>query len=80
MKPMTAGPWLMARNFNECLWQGEHISKRKRNEKKYDFREILSHRDLHDLGFSGLAWTYDNKQKGDRNVRVRIGRAVACPD
>jgi hypothetical protein len=61
MKPMTAGPWLMAGDFNECLWQGEHISKRKTNEKKYDFREILSHRDLHHLGFSGLAWTYDNK-------------------
>lgn len=42
-----------------------------------DFREVLSHYDLHDLGFSGLPWTYNNNQAGDRNVRVRLDRAVA---
>jgi hypothetical protein len=44
-----------------------------------DFREVLSYCDLHDLGFSGLPWTYDNKQAGDRNVRVRLDQVVASP-
>jgi hypothetical protein len=81
IKPNATGPWLMAGDFNEALWQGEHFSKSRRNEKQMlEFREVLSHCDLHDLGFVGLPWTFDNKQKGDRNVRVRLDRAVACPE
>jgi hypothetical protein len=44
-----------------------------------DFREVLSYCDLHDTGFIGTPWTSDNKQKGDRNVKVRLDRAVASP-
>lgn len=32
---------------------------------------------LHDIGFQGLPWTYDNKQSRQRNVKVRLDRAVA---
>jgi hypothetical protein len=42
-----------------------------------DFREVLSYCDLHDLGFFCLPWTYNNKQAGERNVKVRLDRAVA---
>jgi hypothetical protein len=81
LKPSANGPWMMTGDFNEALWQGEHFSKTKRNERQMlQFREVLSFCDLHDLGFSGLPWTFDNKQKGDRNVRVRLDRAVACQD
>ena len=45
-----------------------------------DFREVLSHCDLHDLGFSGLPWTYNNNQGGSRNVRVRLDCSVANTD
>jgi hypothetical protein len=44
-----------------------------------NFCEVLSHCDLHDVGFTGLPWTYDNKQSGDHNVQVRLGRVVATP-
>jgi hypothetical protein len=44
-----------------------------------NFREALSFYDLHDIGFLGSPCTFDNKQKGDRNVRVRLDRAVATP-
>ena len=30
-------------------------------------------------GFQGVPWTYDNKQDGFKNVKVRLDRAVACP-
>jgi exonuclease III len=80
IKPMMNLPWLMLGDFNETMWQCEHLSKKKRNEKQMlDFREVLSHCDLHDLGFSGTPWTFDNKQKGKDNVKVRLDRAVANP-
>jgi hypothetical protein len=42
-------------DFNEAMWQYEHFSATPRSEKQMmDFREVLSHCDLHDLGFSGL--------------------------
>jgi exonuclease III len=67
-------------DFNEAMWQEEHFSNTARSERlMMDFREVLSHCDLHDIGFIGAPWTYDNKRKGDRNVKVRLDRAVATP-
>jgi hypothetical protein len=55
-------PWLMAGDFTEAMWQHEHISATRRNEKQMeDFRNALSDCNLHDLGFLGLPWTYNNK-------------------
>jgi exonuclease III len=81
LKPMLDIPWLMVGDFNEAMWQEEHFSVRKRGEKQMrDFRETLSFCDLHDLGFVGKPWTFDNKQWGPKNVRVRLDRVVACPN
>jgi hypothetical protein len=33
IKPAANGPWMMIGDFNEALWQGEHFSKTKRNER-----------------------------------------------
>ena len=72
------GPWMVIGDFNEAMWQYEHFSKTPRAERQMiDFREVLSHCDLHDLGFSGLPWTYNNNQGGNHNVRVRLDRSVA---
>jgi hypothetical protein len=74
-------PWLMVGDFNEAMWQHEHFSATRRNEQQMEnFRNTLSFCNLHDLGFSDLPWTYNNKQKGRKNVRVRLDRAVAYPD
>jgi hypothetical protein len=74
-------PWMMVGDFNEAMWQHEHMSATKRNERQMEmFREVLNHCNLYDLGFSGLPWTYNNKQKGNKNVKVRLDRAVACPN
>jgi endonuclease/exonuclease/phosphatase family metal-dependent hydrolase len=78
--PMSDKLWMMMGDFNEAMWEEEHYSNTRRSEKQMlDFREVLSHYDLHDLGFTGASWTFDNKQKGDRNVKVRIDWAVATP-
>jgi hypothetical protein len=64
IKPRSDRPWLMMGNFNEAMWQEEHFSLTRRSERLIlDFREILSHCDLHDIGFTGSPWTFDNKQK-----------------
>jgi hypothetical protein len=75
------GPWMLIGDFNETMWQYEHFSETPRPERQMmDFREVLSHCDLHDLGFTGLPWTYNNNQGGRRNVRVRLDRGVANTD
>jgi hypothetical protein len=69
----------MIGDFNEAMWSFEHVSNHRRPKKQMvDFREVLSYCDLHDIGFSGLPWTFDKKRKGGgNNVRVRLDRAVA---
>ena len=65
-------------DFNEALWQFEHFSESKRGERQMEaFRYVLADCGLFDLGFYGVPWTYDNKQSGLRNVRVRLDRVVA---
>jgi hypothetical protein len=58
-------PWLLIGDFNEVMWPFEHFSARRRPEKQMmDFRDTLTYCDVHDIGFSGMPWTYDNKQRG----------------
>jgi hypothetical protein len=72
--------WAMIGDFNECLWPSEHFSSSKRSQRQMiDFREILSHSDLHDLSFVGQPWTFNNKQAAGKNVKVRLDRMVASP-
>jgi hypothetical protein len=78
IKTNVADPWVVMGDFNEAMWQYEHFSNRKRGEKQMeDFRIVLDECDLHDLGFAGLPWTFDNKRGGQRNVKVRLDRVVA---
>lgn len=71
---------MMMGDFNEVMWPFEHFSSRRRaNRQMIDFREVLSHCDVQDLGFMGVPWTHDNKQRGDHNVKVRLDQAVASP-
>ena len=80
VKSLGFGPLFLVGDFNEVMWQHEHFSRHKRSSKLMaNFREILSECNLFDLRFHGLPWTYDNKQEGNRNVKVRLDRAVACP-
>jgi hypothetical protein len=76
-----SGPWMLMEDFNEAMWQHEHFSETPRADRQVmDFREAHSHCDLHDLGFSGLPWTYNNNQARRCNVRVCLDRGVANTD
>lgn len=73
-----SAPWLMIGDSNEAMWSFEHFSSTRRRERQMlDFWEVLSYCELYDIGFSGIPWTYDNKQEGEHNVRVQLDRAVA---
>lgn len=80
IRPNANEPWMMIGDFNETMWQSGHFSGTRRSEGQMArFRSVLSYCNLHDLGFRGQPWTYDNKQQGARNVRARIDRGVASP-
>jgi hypothetical protein len=73
-------PWFIVGDFNESMFQSEHWSATRRSEARMrDFRDTLEFCNLHDLGYVGCPWTFDNNQSGRKNVRVRLDRAVACP-
>lgn len=40
------------------------------------FREAISYCSFMDLGFSGLPYTWDYRREADRNVKVRLDRAL----
>jgi hypothetical protein len=71
---------VMIRDFNEMMWQSEHLSTTRRSGRQMaDFREVLAWCDLHDLGYKGPSWTYNNKQIGRSNVKARLDRGTATP-
>jgi hypothetical protein len=48
------GPWFLMGDFIEAMWQYKHFSETPRAEQQMlDFREVLRHCDLQDLGFQG---------------------------
>jgi hypothetical protein len=65
LKPVSWAPWMLIGDFNEALWSFKHFSTRRRLDKQMqEFQEVLDHCDVHNLGFMGVPWTFDNKQWG----------------
>jgi hypothetical protein len=78
LKASSTLPWFVAGDLNEALWQHEHLSVCLSREKKMiAFRDTLMVCELKDIGFRGIPFTYDNKRRGQANVKVRLDRAVA---
>jgi hypothetical protein len=62
------------------LWGYEHFSVTPRPTQQMEyFRDALTFCDLHDLGFLGLPYTWDNGCSSNANVRVCLDRAVVDP-
>ena len=65
-------------DFNETLYSNEHFSRAARPERQMRaFREATEDVSLQDLGWSGTAYTWDNRQSGVDNVKARLDRAFA---
>jgi hypothetical protein len=68
-------PWLCTGDFNEVLSQDEHFGRHEREDWQMAwFREAVEYRDFTDLGYSGLPYTWENKQVGGDNVKARLDR------
>lgn len=73
-------PWFCVGDFNETLDAREQFGRLTRPKRQMDgFRDAVSICDFTDLGFFGLPYTWDNRQQGDRNIKVRLDRAFANP-
>ena len=78
LKAQWKGPWVCIGDFNEVLSNDEHMGPTDRGETQMRlFRDCLEDCQLVDLGFCGPKYTWNNKQHGDSNIRVRLDRAVA---
>lgn len=71
-------PWLCAGDFNEVLDANEQFGGVQRPERQMDgFRDAVSACGFFNLGFTGLPYTWDNRQSGIRKNKVRLDRAFA---
>jgi hypothetical protein len=68
--------WLCVGDFNETVFASEHFSRAARPEwQMRAFREVVEDCSFHDLGWSGVEYTWDNGQEGNANVKACLGRA-----
>jgi endonuclease/exonuclease/phosphatase family metal-dependent hydrolase len=71
-------PWLCVGDFNEVLHASEQFGGVGRAERQMDgFREAVSVCGFTDLGYIGLPYTWDNRQEGNRNVKMRLDHGLA---
>jgi hypothetical protein len=69
-------PWVYAGDFNEVMY-AKQIGENERQEWKIEgFRDTIEECKFEDSGFYGLPYTWDNKRQGNRNIKVRLDRAL----
>lgn len=73
-------PWLCGGDFNEILDNTEYFHSNERAEwQMQGFRDVVDFCNFQDLGFNGVPFTWDNRQDGEANVKVRLDRFLADP-
>ena len=78
LKSFTEGPWLCIGDFNAILQSSEKLSKQSALVNQIDaFRTVLEICQLEDLGYRGYQYTWNNKNPGEANTKLRLDRAVA---
>lgn len=64
-------------DFNEVLSADEQFGVNEREQWQVAaFQDVVNDCRLADLGYHGLPYTWDNRQEGCRNVKVRLDRAL----
>lgn len=77
LRAQCASPWLCLGDFNEVLTGDEQIGGNDREGwQMAAFQDAVSDCRLVDLGYHGLPYTWDNRQDGNRNVKVRLDHAL----
>lgn len=71
------GPWVVAGNFNEVLFQNEVKGRNMRRKVQMaGFREALQLNGLMDFGSVGAFYTWFNGRRDDRAIWERLDRVV----
>lgn len=66
-----------ARDFNEVLAAEEHFGANERESWRIaGFQEVVADCGFLDLGFTGMQYTWDNRQDGNNNVKVPFGQGA----
>ena len=70
-------PWIYAGDFNKVLEVEEKFGSLERQEWKMErFGQMMEKCRFSDSEFQGLPYTWDNRQQGDRNIKVRLDGAL----
>jgi endonuclease/exonuclease/phosphatase family metal-dependent hydrolase len=70
--------WLCVGNFNEILEESEKLEGARRPQGQMeDFKNVLDHCCLSDLGYWGPRYTWTNKRTDSFFTQERLDRAVA---
>lgn len=78
LSTQSDAPWFCAGDFNEILDAHEQFGGATRPKSQMDgFRNAVGTCGFSDLGFIGLPYTWDNRQQGNHNIKVRLDRAFA---
>jgi endonuclease/exonuclease/phosphatase family metal-dependent hydrolase len=65
-------------DFNETMYGSEHFCRNPRSEwQMRAFREVIEDCSLQDMGWTGVPFTWDNREAGQANVKARLDRALA---
>ena len=69
--------WVCSGDFREVLHASEQLGGNERQEWKMEvFRDTIEYCCFEDLGYFGLPYTWDNRQQGYSNIKVRLDRAL----
>lgn len=61
LRAISQDPWFVCGDYNEAMWQHEHLSRSTRSESQMAaFRDCLLLCELEDLGLVGIPYTYNN--------------------
>jgi len=78
LSQQSSTPWICPGDFNEILEAQEQFGGVTRPESQMEgFRNAVNACGFSDLGFIGLPYTWDNRQQGADNIKVRLDRAFA---
>ncbi|XP_062112848.1 uncharacterized protein LOC133824003 [Humulus lupulus] len=73
------GPWIVMGDFNDILFSNERVGKGSTKSPTQDFRDCVEKCNLEDLKYSGIFYTWNNKQKPEDRVFSKLDRALVNP-
>ncbi|XP_071928124.1 uncharacterized protein [Coffea arabica] len=77
-KQLWGDKWLLARDFNDILFNEEKWGGRAREDRSFkDFNSFIQNNSLVDLGFNGNPWTWSNNWEDEGEIRQSLDRGLS---